>query len=159
MPMVEHGPISAKNKARLHQFGDRVPPGSFMGCVLYAGRIWNGDIFVADVEELQNLDASEIHARRLKAREVLEPKNGDDFIYSHAQSGTVNLAGKDQEVRTSIRTWKQLDRRENHHDGSQGEADGSDQAGEQPTDHDEARDDFRSVSGSYIYRHHVQPTF
>ena len=53
VPMVEHDPISAKNKARLHQFGNRVPPGSFMGCVLYAGRIWNGDIFVADVEELQ----------------------------------------------------------------------------------------------------------
>ena len=79
--MIEYDPISAKNKARLHQFGNRVPPGSFMRCVLYAGRIWNGDIFVADVEELQNLDASGIHARRLNAKEVLEPKNGDVFYF------------------------------------------------------------------------------
>ena len=37
--------------------------------------------FVADVEELQNLDASGIHARRLNAKEVLEPKNGDVFYF------------------------------------------------------------------------------
>ena len=32
---------------------------------------------VADIEELENLDASEIHARRLNAREVLMPKDGE----------------------------------------------------------------------------------
>ena len=31
---------------------------------------------VADTEELENLDASETHARRLNAKEVLKPKNG-----------------------------------------------------------------------------------
>ena len=48
-----------------------------LGFVLYAGGIWKGDTMVADFEELENLDASEIHARRLDAKEVLMPKNGE----------------------------------------------------------------------------------
>ena len=40
------------------------------------GGTWIGDILVADVEELDNLDASEVHARRLDAKEVVVPKNG-----------------------------------------------------------------------------------
>ena len=35
--------------------------------VLYAGGIWKGDTVVADIEELENMDASEIHAERLNA--------------------------------------------------------------------------------------------
>ena len=35
---------------------------------------------VADSEELENLDASQIHARRLNAKEVLMPNNGNHFI-------------------------------------------------------------------------------
>ena len=30
---------------------------------------WKGDLLVADVEELENLDASEVHARGLSAKE------------------------------------------------------------------------------------------
>ena len=56
------------------QFGARVLPGIFLGCDLYAG-IWKGDIVVADMEELEKMDASEIHARRLNAKEVLTPQN------------------------------------------------------------------------------------
>ena len=42
-------------------------------CIV-AGGIWKGDILVADIEELDVLDASEIHARRLNAKEILTPK-------------------------------------------------------------------------------------
>ena len=35
------------------------------------GRIWKGDILIADIEELKNLDASEIYPRRINAQEVL----------------------------------------------------------------------------------------
>ena len=35
---------------------------------------------VADIEELEKIDASEIHARRLNAKEVLTPKNGEHFF-------------------------------------------------------------------------------
>ena len=34
------------------------------------GGLWKGDILFADIEELENLDASEIHARMLNAKEA-----------------------------------------------------------------------------------------
>ena len=37
-------------------------------------RIWKGDFLVADIEELDNLDTSEIRARRLNAKEIIAPK-------------------------------------------------------------------------------------
>ena len=68
--MVEYHPISGKDISRLHQFGPKVLPGIFRSYVLYAGGIWKGDIMVADIEELEEMDASEAHARRLNAKEV-----------------------------------------------------------------------------------------
>ena len=50
---------------------------------------------VAEIEELETLGASEIHARRLNAKEVLMPKKGDRFIFPIAD-GTVKLSGRDQ---------------------------------------------------------------
>ena len=44
--------------------------GIFLGNVLYAGRIWKGDIMIADIHELEEMDASDIRARRLNAKEV-----------------------------------------------------------------------------------------
>ena len=37
-------PISAKDISRLHQFGPKISPGIFLGYVLYAVRIWKGNI-------------------------------------------------------------------------------------------------------------------
>ena len=37
-------------------------------------------ILVADFEELENLDASVIHARRLNAKEIFTPKDGAHFF-------------------------------------------------------------------------------
>ena len=54
--------------------------------------IWKGDIVVADIEELEQLDVSEIHARRLNAREVLTPMKRDNFIFPVAD-GTVKISG------------------------------------------------------------------
>ena len=48
--MVEYHSISAKDVSRQHQFGKKVLPGIFLGCVLYAEGIWTGDILVADIE-------------------------------------------------------------------------------------------------------------
>ena len=63
--MVEYHPSSAKDTSGLHQVGPRVLPGCFLGYVMFAGRIWKGDLLIADVEELAQMDASELHARRL----------------------------------------------------------------------------------------------
>ena len=35
------------------------------------GRIWKVKILIADIEELENMDASEIHPRGIDAKEVL----------------------------------------------------------------------------------------
>ena len=41
---------------------------------LYAGRIWKGDVLVADIEELETMDASEIYSKRLNAKEETFPE-------------------------------------------------------------------------------------
>ena len=74
--MVEYHPISAKDLSRPHQFGPKVLPGIFLGYALHAGRIWKGDIPIAAIEELEEVDASEIHAKRPNAKEVVSPMNG-----------------------------------------------------------------------------------
>ena len=62
--LVEYYPISAKDKSRIHQFGKKVLPGLFLGYALYAVWIWKGDVLVADLEELETMDASEIYAEK-----------------------------------------------------------------------------------------------
>ena len=97
---VEYHPISAKDISRLHQFGPKVLPGTFLGYVLCEGGIWKGEIPVADIEELKEMDASEIHARRLNAQEVLTPMKGDNMIFPVAD-GTVKTFGGDRSFRLS----------------------------------------------------------
>ena len=55
--MVKYHPIFAKDQSRLHQFVVKVLPGIFLGYALYSGEIWKGDIFVADIEELEEMNA------------------------------------------------------------------------------------------------------
>ena len=62
--LVEYHPITAKDQSRIHQFGKKVLPGLFLGNALYAGRIWKGDVLVADIEELETMDASEIYSKK-----------------------------------------------------------------------------------------------
>ena len=90
--LVEYYTLSAKDQSRIHQYGKKVLPGLFLGYALYAGRIWKGDIMVADIEELETMDASEIYSKRLNAKEVIFPKEKGEFIFP---------AGRDQELRTS----------------------------------------------------------
>ena len=68
---VEYHPITAKEQSRIHQFGKKVLPGLFLGYALYAGGIWKGDVLVADLEELETMDASEIYSKRLNVKEVI----------------------------------------------------------------------------------------
>ena len=77
--MVEYHTRSARDISRLHQFGPKVLLGILLGYVLYAGGIWKGDIMIADIEELEEMDAAELHARRLNAKEVLTPMKDELF--------------------------------------------------------------------------------
>ena len=79
--LVEYHPITAKDQSRIHQFGKKVLPGLFLGYALYAGGIWKGDVLVADLEELETMDASEIYSKRLNAKEVIFPKEKGEFIF------------------------------------------------------------------------------
>ena len=87
--LVEYHPITAKDHSRIRQFGKKVLPGLFPGYALYAGRTWKGDMLVADIEELETMDASEIYSKRLNAKEVIFPKQGE-FIFPIAD-GRIKL--------------------------------------------------------------------
>ena len=153
--LVEYHPITAKDQSRIHQFGKKVLPGLFLGYALYAGGIWKGDVLIADLEELETMDASEIYSKRLNAKEVIFPKEGE-FTFPIAD-GRIKTLGEDQELRTSTLIRPRPSRGEGHIDFL-GESEGS-----FPQPHDslpvagEAMNDFWSMSGSFIYRHHVEP--
>ena len=55
---------------------------------------------IADIEELEQMDASELHARRLNAKEASTPMKGDNFIFPVAD-GTVKVSGGDRRLRPS----------------------------------------------------------
>ena len=113
--LVEYYPISAKNQSRIHQFGKTVLPGLFLGYALYAGGIWKGDILVADIEELETMDASEIYSKRLNAKEVIFPRENRNFIFPVAD-GRIKPLGGNQELRTSTLVRHRPIRGESHRD-------------------------------------------
>ena len=98
--MVEYHAFSAKDLSRLHQFGPKVLPGIFFGYALYAGGIWKGDVLIEDLEELETMDASETHSKRLNAKEVRFPREKGKFIFPIAD-GRIKTLGGDQDQRTS----------------------------------------------------------
>ena len=93
--LVEYHPIAAKDKSSIHQFGKKVLPGLSLGYALYAGGFWKGDVLIADLEELETMDASQIYSKRLDAKEVLFPKQGE-FIFPIAD-GRITLL---EEIKT-----------------------------------------------------------
>ena len=62
--LVEYIPITAKDKSRMHQFGQKTLNGIVSGYVLRAGRGWSSDLMIADYEDLQDSEASEIYVTR-----------------------------------------------------------------------------------------------
>ena len=117
--------------------------------------IWKGDILVADLEELETMDASEIYSKRLNAKEVIFPRENGNFIFPIAD-GRIKLPGGDQELRTFTLIRERPIRGESHIDFL-GESEGS-----LPPPHDsfpdagEATNDFWSMSGNFKDRHHVE---
>ena len=152
--LVEYHPIIAKDQSRIHQFGKKVLPGLFLGYALYAGGIWKGDVLIADPEELETMDASEIYSKRLNAKEVIFPKHGE-FIFPIAD-GRIKTLGGDQDLKTSTLVRHRPIQGESNIDFL-GESEGSlPQPQDSLPDAGEAINDFWSMSGSFIYRHHVE---
>ena len=94
--LFEYHPISAKDQSRIHQFGIKVFPGLFFGYALYAGGIWKGDTMVADIEELETMDASDICSKRLNAKDVIIPQKIENS-YFQSQMDEKNFP---EEIRT-----------------------------------------------------------
>ena len=157
--LVEYHPITAKDQSRIHQFGKKVLPGLFLGYALYAGGLWKGDVLVADLEELEIMDASsEIYSKRLNAKEVIFHKEKREFIFPIADGRIKNLGG-DQDLRTSTLVRQRPIRGESHVDFL-GESEGS-----LPPPHDSFPDageailEFWPMSRNFIYRHHVETEY
>ena len=110
---------------------------------------------VADLEELETMDASEIYPKRLSAKEVIFPKQGE-FIFPIAD-GRIKTPGGDQELRTSTLVRHRPIQGESNMDFL-GESEGSlSQPQDSFPDAGDSINDFWSMSGSFIYRHHVEP--
>ena len=109
---------------------------------------------VADNEELEEMDASELHVRRLNAKEVLTLMKGEFFIFPVAE-GTVKISGEDQDLRVSTLIRDRPDRGEEQ-GNLRGESAGSSSTPLQDSSwyDGEARNDFWSISGNFIGRHH-----
>ena len=67
--------------SQFHQSGKTNLPGIVIGSSIARENFGKGDMLVADIEELANVDVSEIHARRLGAKEVMTPKIGEHVIF------------------------------------------------------------------------------
>ena len=90
--------------------------------------IWQGDILIADLEDLENLDTSNFYLRRINAKEVLITQENDEFTFPTAD-GAAKLSERDCEFRVPTPRLEQTVRIE----GLSGELEG--EPGEpQPTE-------------------------
>ena len=114
---------------------------------------------VADIKEMEEMDASELHARRLNAKEVLTPQRSGNFFFPVAD-GKVNIFGRDKRLRTSTLIRDRPERGEEQ-EVLRGESDGLSSPtplqDDSTRDDAEAKHDFWSITGDFIYRHHVEP--
>ena len=100
------------------------------------------------------MDASEIYSKRLNAKEVIFPKQGE---FVPITDGRIKILGGDQELRTSTLVRHRPIQGETTIDFL-GESEGSlRQPHDSLRDAGEAINDFWSMSGNFKYRHHVEP--
>ena len=115
---------------------------------------------IADIEELEEMDASEIHARRLNAKEVFTPMQGDNFLFPVAD-GTVIVSGGDRRLKPStlIRDHPERGEEQEVFRGESDELSSLNTLQDDSTREDaEAKNDFWSITGDFFYRHHVEPS-
>ena len=117
--------------------------------------IWKGDVLVADLESLETMDASEIYSKRLNAKEVIFPKEGE-FTFPMAD-GRIKTPGEDQKLRTSTLIRPRPIQGEGHVDFLR-ESEGSlPQPQDSFPEAGEAMNDFWSMSGSFVYAITLNP--
>ena len=102
------------------------------------------------------MDASEIYSKRLNAKEVIFPKEKGEFIFPIAD-GRIKTLGGDQDLRTSTLVRHRSIQGESNIDFLGGSEGSLPQPQDSFPDAGEAINDFWSMSGNFIYRHHVEP--
>ena len=101
------------------------------------------------------MDTSEIYSKRLNAKEMIFPKEQGDFIFPIADGRIKNFGG-DQDLRTSTLVRQRPVQGESHIDFL-GKSEGSLPPPQDSfPDEGEAINDFWSMSGNFIYHHHVE---
>ena len=79
---------------------------------MFACGIWEEDILIADIEELNKVDASEVHPRRLNAKEVLIiPKDGELYIYIVADGAAKNIRKRRESTCKERESLRRISRR------------------------------------------------
>ena len=97
---IAYLPISQKDKARVHQMGDKLLPGIFIGYEVFAGGGWTGDLLVVDWDNLNDaVNFSEVHVKRFKAPEVQVIKYGARFSFPLAHGDLQQPGPRVREVR------------------------------------------------------------
>ena len=109
---------------------------------------------IADLEDLEKLGASEIYLRRINAKEILIKQKDDEFIFPIADVPP-KLSGRVYEFREPTLRRDPTVRSDYLSGEIQGESGESQPA--EPTDDAEARADFWSIQGDFIYRRHNEP--
>ena len=100
------------------------------------------------------MDASEIHPRRLNAKDVLIPHTNGEFVFPLAD-GSAKLSGRDYEFQEPTLRRESTVRRENLSGECHGDREESQP--EEAKDDIEARRDFWSIQVDFVYRHHIEP--
>ena len=119
------------------------------------GWLWKGDVLVADLEDCRRWTHRKSTRKDSMRKRWYSPRKKDNLLFQ-SQMDESNSLEENQDLRTSTLIRQRPIRGESHLDFL-GESEGS-----LPPPHDsfpdagEAINDFRSMSGNIIYRHHVE---
>ena len=91
--LVEYHPITAKDQSESINLERKFYLDCSSDTLSTRGGIWKGDVLIADLEELETMDASEIYSKRLIAKEVIFPKEGE-FTFPIADGTNQNTRRK-----------------------------------------------------------------
>ena len=118
--LVEYHPITAKDQSRIHQFEKKVLPGLFLGYALYAEGIWKGDVLIADLEELETMDASEIYSKKKTQCERGDISQTRRIYFSNRRWTNQNLRRRSGTENIHLGTASTNSRREEYQENQKG---------------------------------------
>ena len=153
--LVEYYPITAKDQSRIHQFERKFYLECSLDTLCTRGEFGRVTYWSQTLRSWKRWTHRKTTQKWLNAKEVIFPKQGE-IIFPIAD-GRIKTLGGTQELKTSTLIRHRSVQRDGHVDFL-GESEGSlPQPHDSLPDAGEAINDFWSMSGSFIYRHHVEP--